>query len=265
MNAFDSMTHIREVGLYSTRYTKQGAIVQDSRRMLQKLSSGVTIGELQEDVLGGVVIPQKSRNTRRHIWSAFTYRFLTDSPRWVINDLIAAGRDQDSTKLLSLNYLYFCLRDQFTFDFVTRVVWPNRATPNFVLSPHDVLSFLDIASETQQHIKRWSTSTRSKLASAVLSGLRDFNVLHGVQRKRVTIPDLPPSTAAHIVHLLISTGVKSNEVLDAPHWQLFLRSQDSMVELLRRDATSLGFKFGRAGDSIAFDTPAQWSDSDAII
>lgn len=265
MNAVDSKTHICEAGLYSTRYTKQGALVQESRRMLQKLSTGATIGELRDGVLGGVVIPQKSRNTRRHIWSAFTYRFLTDGPRWVLDDLVSASRDPDGTRLLSLNYLYFCLRDQFTFDFVTRVVWPNRETPNFSLSRHDVLSFLDTASETQVRIKRWSTSTRSKLASTVLSGLRDFNVLQGVQRKRVSIPDLPPITAAHIVRLLISTGVKNNEVLDAPHWQLFLRNQDSIFELLRRDAAGLGLKLERVGSGIVVETPSQWSDFDALI
>ena len=85
---------IREVSLYSTRYTKQGALVQETRRILQELSTGVTLPEVRDNVLDGGVVPQKSRNTRRHIWSAFTYRFLTDNPGWVIDDLISAARNQ---------------------------------------------------------------------------------------------------------------------------------------------------------------------------
>jgi hypothetical protein len=256
---------IREVTLYSTRYTKQGALVQETRRILQELCTGVTLREVRDNVLGGSVIPQKSRNTRRHIWSAFTYRFLTDSPRWVINDLISAASDQDGKKLLSLNYLYFCLRDQLTFDFVTNVIWPNRATPNFLLSRHDVLSFLDVASETQPHVKRWSTSTRSKLASMVLSALRDFQVLEGSQRKRVSIPALPPSTVVHLMRILYCSGLKRDEVFDAPHWQLFLRSQDSILDLLRTDPDTWGIKFERIGGSIVFETPHEWNDPNAII
>ena len=256
---------IREVSLYSTRCTKQGALVQETRRILQELCTGVTLREVRDNVLSGVVIPQKSRNTRRHIWSAFTYRFLTDSPRWVINELISAASDQDGTKLLSLNYLYFCLRDQFTFDFVTNVVWPNRATPNFLLSRYDVLSFLDLASETQLHVKRWSTSTRSKLASMVQSALRDFQVLQGSHRKRVSIPALPPSTVVHLMRILYSSGLKRDEVFDAPHWQLFLRNQDSILDLLRTDPDTWGIKFERIGGSIVFETPHDWNDPNAVI
>jgi len=40
----------------------------------------------------------------------------------------------------------------------------------------------------------------------------------------------------------------------------FLRSQDSLLDLLRTDASTWGFKFERLGRSIVFETPHEWKD-----
>jgi hypothetical protein len=265
MNSVQPSTNIRDESLYSTRYTKQGALVEETRRLFRQLSTGRSIDALRDDVLCGSVISQKSRNTRRHIWSAFTCRFLTAVPQWALRDLISAGEEHNASTLLSLNYLYFCLRDRFTFDLVTELIWTNAGNSSYTLDQHNVMSFLDQASEAQQQIARWSSRTRSKLASMVLSALTQFGVLEGTRRKRVRIPDLPPSTIRHVLRLLTWRGVSSRELLEAPEWRVFLRTQESLLNLLRTSNQAVGISVERTGDVVVIETPQEWRDFSALI
>lgn len=259
MHLRDFGVEIRDLGPYSTRYTKQGALLQESRRIFQAFSAGTTIQEVREGVLAGRILHQGSWNTRRHIWSAFQYRFLTGTPTWVLDELVIAATSQDQSRLTSLSYLYFCLRDRLTFDFVTKVIWPGTTTANFSLDRNAVLSFLDAATEQQPHIRRWTMSTRSKLGSMLLSGLREFGVLEGANKKRISLPTLPSSTAAHLLRLLISKGLPPSDIVDTPEWQLFLQTGDKALESLRADAPLFGIKLTRSEKAFMVELPPEWS------
>jgi len=259
MHVHDFRVEIRDLGPYSTRYTKQGALLQASRRILQAFSAGATTQEIREGVLAGKILHQGSWNTRRHIWSAFQYRFLTGTPTWVLNELVIAATSQDQSRLTSLSYLYFCLRDRLTFDFVTKAIWPNTNTVNFSLDRNDVLTFLDTATEQQPQVRRWTMSTRSKLGSMLLSGLREFGVLEGANKKRISFPPLPSSTAAHLLRLLVSMGLPPSDIVDAPEWHLFLRTGNVALESLRPDASLFGIKLTRSENAFMVELPPEWS------
>jgi hypothetical protein len=265
MHVNDSRGEIRDLGPYSTRYTKQGALLQESRRILQAFSAGATTPEVREGVLAGRILHQGSWNTRRHIWSAFQYRFLTRTPSWVLNELVIAATSPDDSRLTSLNYLYFCLRDHLTFDFVTDAIWPSKSKVNFSVDGNHVLTFLDTATEQQPQVGRWTMSTRSKLGSMLLSGLREFGALEGTSKKRISVPPLPSSTTAHLLRLLIARGLPPSDIVDAPEWHLFLRTGDVALESLRTDAPSFGIKLTRSENTFMVEIPPEWSAPHADV
>ena len=104
-----------------------------------------------------------------------------------------------ATNLFSLLYLHYALRDRLTFDFVTEVLWNKGYQTRPAISRNDVLDLLDAKAPEHPEIGRWSESSRVKLAGNMLSALRDFGVLEGIQKKFLVRPSLPLSTAKHLL------------------------------------------------------------------
>ena len=157
-------------------------------------------------------------------------------------------------------YLLYCLRDHLSFDFITRWIWPRWNVGQTLVSPEDLLDYLDQASETQPQISRWSESSRRKLSTSILTALRDFGLLKGVQKKEVVKPALPPATAETVVHLLTVEGRRGTEVLKDPIWRLFLLSSNEVAHTLLQLAQEKHIRFEKAGDTVVLETPEEWSD-----
>ena len=224
------------------------------------------IADVRRQVLTGSLLPQRSRNTRRHIWTAINRRYLSLLPNWAVNDLAVSARDfPNNRSLISLIYLHFCLRDRLTYDFVTRVVWRHWLQNRLNISREDVLSFLDEAAGEHPQIRVWSTSSRLKLAGNVLTALRDFGLLGGVQRKLIIKPDLPVATVEHLVRLEATEGLKGVEVLQSSDWKLFLRTENEVAELLQKLSSPGGIRFERVGTTVLLNTPPEWTDTNDKI
>src|SRR5437879_5743276 len=214
-----AVPHFRDQGPYSARNTSKGALVNEASHILGRPSGDRSLQEIRNEALVGSLLPQKSRNTRRHIWTAINRRYCADKPAWVIDNLSAAAREHPhSSGFVSLLYLHFALRDSLTYDFVTRAVWTRWLQNQLQISREDVLSFLDEASKDQPQIQTWSSSSRLKLAGNVLTALRDFGVLQGVQRKVISKPDLPLGTAEHLLRVLTGEGLKGADLLRCSDW-----------------------------------------------
>ncbi len=254
--------NFRDKGPYSSRNTSKGALVGETARVLNELLQTEAIAEVRRHVLTGSLLPQRSRNTRRHIWTAINRRYLSLMPNWAVNDLADSARSfPNNRSLISLIYLHFCLRDRLTYDFVTRVVWQHWLQNRLNISRDDVLSFLDDAAAEHSQIRVWSTSSRLKLAGNILTALRDFGVLEGVQRKLIIKPDLPALTAEHLVRLEATEGLRGAEVLKSSDWKLFLRRENEVAELLQRLSSPRGIRFERVGTTVLLDAPPEWTDT----
>ena len=119
-----SAVNFRDKGPYSSRNTSKGALVNEIAKVLNELLRTDVIADVRRQALTGSLLPQRSRNTRQHIWTAINRRYLNLMPNWAVNDLAGSARGfPNNRSLISLIYLHFCLRDRLTYDFVTRVVW----------------------------------------------------------------------------------------------------------------------------------------------
>jgi hypothetical protein len=96
---------------------------------------------------------------------------------------------------------------------------------------------------------KWRESTRIKLAGNVLSALRDFGVLTGVQRKKLIRPVVALEVVLHLCRLLDAEGLRGRSLLEAPDWRLFLWDIQDTSLALARLAQRGDIRFERSGAS----------------
>jgi hypothetical protein len=253
---------LRDLGPYSARNTSKGALLEESYQIVGALASGLPPEEVRKQAHEGQILRQKARLSRTTIWKRVHFRLLAHGLQWVVEALKtaqAAGRY--SPEFVSVVYLLYCLRDHLTFDFITRWIWPRWNAGQTVVSPEDLLDYLDQASETQPQIRRWSETSRRRLSTSILAALRDYGLLKGVRKKEVVKPGLPLSTAETVVRVLTVEGRRGSEVLEDATWRLFLLSPNEVAHTMLQLAQERRIRFEKAGDTVVLETPEEWSAS----
>jgi hypothetical protein len=246
----------RDTGPVSARNSSKGALVAEAHAVFRALASGKRLAEVRAACLSGKLFRQSARETRRHIWQCLHWRYFAwNPPRWVLADLSDAAKgDVTDRRFVGLAYLHYARRDQLTFDFVTNGLWERWKHKTSDVRRDDVLDFLaDYAS--RDAVKKWRESTRKKLAGNVLSSLRDFGLLTGVQRKSLQRPVAVPEVALHLCRLLHAEGLRGRTLLEARDWRLFLWEPHDTSFALAQLAQRGEIRFERSGRTVVLDVP----------
>ena len=246
------LAQLRDVGQFSSRNTSKGALLNEAFLLFKAMrENGSTVAELRESALRGQAFPRASFENRQRIWDCIHYRYFAPGITWVSSGLAAAtAQGVGSPDFVSLAYLYFGLRDHLTFALVTEVLWERWHARSLSISVADVLSFLDGESRNHSSIKKWSPSTRTKVAQSNLAALRDFGVLHGVYSKQIQRPTVSPETVFHLLCVLLAEGRHGRAVIEARDWRLFLWSEDDAAKALADLAQRRWIRFERGGRTV---------------
>jgi hypothetical protein len=246
------LAQLRDVGGFSSRNTSKGALLNEAFLLFKAMrENGSTVADLRESALRGQAFPRASFENRQRIWDCIHYRYFTCGITWVSTSLAAATvPGVGSPDFVSLAYLYFSLRDHLTFALVTEVLWERWRTRSLAISVADVLEFLDGESKNHPAIKKWSPSTRTKVAQSTLAALRDFGVLHGIYSKQIQRPAVSPETVFHLLCVLLAEGRHARAVIEAPDWRLFLWSEDDAAKALAELAQRRWIRFERGGRTV---------------
>ncbi|WP_301663207.1 BrxA family protein [Methanoculleus frigidifontis] len=235
-----------------------GALLRESEKVFALLSAGEPLENIREQATNGTLFSQKALLSRKRFWNMLSVRYF-QLPDWVINDLIGAYRvAPHSAEFTSLLYVHYALRDHLTFDFITQRLWSKWNSHQLDVSPDDILKMLDESAESEPQIATWTDATRERLSTIILSSLRDFGVLSGKQKKRLTKPVLPLFVVEHILHILTAEGVRGNTVLKDPIWRLFLCTDDEIAHYLQQLGLNRRIHFERVGETVVLQTPAEW-------
>lgn len=247
----------RDLGAFSSRNASKGALVAEAHAVFRAFDRCTPLENLRQQCLQGTLLRQRARETRRRIWEAIHWRFfLWRPPQWVLTDLAeAAGDDSSFSRFVGLAYLHFARRDRLTFEFVTGKLWEMWQNKTLEVRRDDVLDFLAVWAEQYPKIRTWRENTRKKLAGNMLSALRDFGLLKGVQRKAIQQPAVSGEVALHLCRLLYGEGLRGRAVLEARDWRLFLWGQNEAAEALVRLAQTGKLRFERSGKTVVLEVP----------
>ena len=243
---FESLRKVRDKTQLSGR--NKSSFVREFSTIFHALSNGLPIENLREEIFEGKLFFHSSYNTRRGIWNHFHRRFIVFNNDWVIQSLVVASKDGiNSSSFLSLSYLYYVLRDRFTFNFVTGPLWERWKKHIVSIDREDVRSFLEKESENNTIIDRWHDRTKRNVASNILTALRDFGVLRGVQRKRIQHPTISSETVYHLLCILMAEGLRGQSIIEALDWRMFLWSEADIANALNELSIRRWIEFEKTG------------------
>lgn len=132
-------------------------------------------------------------------------------------------------------------------------LWPLWKAGTRDVRRDDVIDFLAESANGQP--VRWRESTRVKLAGNVLSALRDFGLLTGVQRKTLQRPVVDPEVVLHLCRLLDAEGLRGRALLEARDWRLFLWDIQDTSHALAELAQRGELRFERSGRTVVLEVP----------
>jgi len=245
----------RDIGPVSTRNSSKGALLAEAQSIFRAFGGSTSLSKLREQCLQGSILRQPARETRNRIWKAVHWRFFAwNPPRWVLTELAEAAGEASSAVFVGLAYVHYARRDRLTFDFVSGWLWSRWKEGIRTVGRADVMDFLREATGGHGDWK-WRESTRKKVAGNLLSALRDFGLLTGVQRKTLQRPVVAPEVVLHLCRLLDAEGLRGRALLEACDWRLFLWDIQDVSHALAKLAQRGELRFERSGPTVVLEVP----------
>lgn len=246
-----NLSEARDQSPFSSRNTSKGALVEEAHAVFRAINEGLTVGEARIAIRDGEILRKASYETRQRIIDLLTYRYFWTGGEWSVQSLAKATEaGARSPAFLSLAYLYYALRDRFTFEFVVGPVWERWRNRSTSITQADLLQFLEQQAAKEGQIKKWRESTRVKLASNTLTALREFGLLRGIYSKQVQKPVIAPETTFHLLCILLAEGQDGRSIVEARDWRLFLWSESEVAQALGELSQKRWIRFEKSGRTV---------------
>ena len=246
-----SLGNLRDNGPFSARLSQKSSLKREVYALFKKATFPLSTEYLKGLALDENVLSKRAWETRRSIWNAINWRYLTGAPSYV-GTLIkkASNKGIDSPEFLSASYLFFCLRDRLVFETVTELLWSRWQQHVTSISREEILGFMESLGKNNPPMTAWSTATKNKLASNILTSLRDFGILRGLQKKYIQKPLLADEIAFQLLRILFAEGKRGYAVILSDDWKLFLLAETEVAGLLARMSQRGWIRFERAGRTV---------------
>lgn len=250
------LRQLRDQPPLSSRLTMAGALVHETYELFQTFPDFMEVAAIREAIIDRDLLHKASFNRRRTVWLALLHRYLSPVPQWVGAGMVqATNHGNQSPEFLSLAYLYFALRDRFTFQFITNVIWPTWQEGGIRLTQRDVMRFILDLADIDRNANGWSETTKKRLASSLLSSLRDFGLLKGTATKTIQRPPVALDTVYHLLAILWAEGKTGREIISAPDWRLFLWAETDVVQALGQLDQQGWVQFEKSGQTVMLQLP----------
>jgi hypothetical protein len=248
-------SHSREVlRPYTTRLQKGGALVSDMRRILLEWNGTPDCGER---IVRTNVLSSPSRYRALDVVTrTFMPRFVdSDPPRlWrPVRLLEQAGWSQAA--LLPIHYYAAAAAEPLLWDFVVEILAERHAKGHQEVHVTDVLRFLDRSQDARFQVKRWSKEVSIRVARGLLASLRDFGVLAGAVKKRISPLYLPLESFAFVARIRYELGIRGHSALQDRCWQLYFLAETSVERLFLEAHQEKLLTYLAAGSVIRLEFP----------
>ena len=249
-----SLSQIRDIGVLSSTLSSKGPLIDESYLILQAYREGVNIRGFRDEVVHGQILPHTSYHTRRTIWNHVFKRYFRHRNGWVIRRLRESTYEgKYSIEFLSLAYLYYVLRDRFTFMFVTERLWSIWDSKTISIESNDIREYLEEISDDFIEVTHWRESTKRKLAQNTFRSLTAFGLIKGDKNRSIQQPSISDEAVFHLLCVLWDEGYRGKQLIEAPDWHMFLFSEDNVSYTLNRLSMLGWIGFEKSGSTVMID------------
>jgi len=192
---------------YTTRLQKGGALVAEMRRLVLEWDDKPDC--LNRLVEANVLSLPSQRRTRDVITRTFVPRFVRSHPPdlWrPVSVVERAGWSRES--LLPIHYYAAASAEPLLWDFAAEFLTDRAARGLPEVRTDDAVRFIWLASSDYFPDGRWSPTVSLKVARGLLAALRDFGILAGTGKKRITPIYLPTESFAFLARLRQVVGIR---------------------------------------------------------
>ncbi len=240
-------------GLLTSRLLKGGAVLGDTRRVVElweaALSPGTNLERLSTENLLG-----KSSRSRLNdlLFKVIRPRYVDTGPH-VLPAL--QGLLTDHQAFVDACYYETSRADGLLAAFAEGPLWCWWREGRLAIDVDDALVWLRQLA-VQGEVPVWTDSVQTRTAQGLLSTLRDFGILKGVlrgQKKEIASPSLSPRGFAYVAWREHEQGASSRALVTSAVWRRWLLDDDHVEDLFMQAARSGFLRVSRAGSAVRID------------
>lgn len=233
---------------YSSRIIKAGALLADTMLLLSHWDAFISPAVNLERIRNQNVLAKASRSRVDDILAIFRQRYLSDPE--VVGALSVLTQAHVRMEIVRpLLYFHSCQSDRLLHDVVTRVLEPKWTAGGLEVDTPELERVLSRWVADGLTVGEWSPPTTRRVAHGLLATLRDFGVLEGAARKRLTHPYLPPEALSYVALCLQRIGLRGRVLVESPEWRLFFLNPDA-VERLFVECQQRGLLYYQAAGTV---------------
>jgi hypothetical protein len=217
--------------IYSSKIIKAGALLADTKTLLARLDTAVSeqvnLDRLQrENVLG-----KASRSRVEDVLTMFRQRFLGEE--CVTKALVVlAQKHVPAATLDRILYFHAAQADRLLHDTVIEILLPLRLRGITQIDVLEIQRPLKKWVEAGKTRGKWSEPTIIRIAQGLLSALRDFGVLQGAVKKRISPAYLPVAVFAYLAFYFKQHQPSGAKLVELPDWKLFFLPPEGVERFL---------------------------------
>jgi hypothetical protein len=241
--------------VYTSRIIKAGALLADSKTLLSAWDGSATVGDNLDRCRRENVFGKASRSRVEDILAVFRQRFLDDAS--VASALVTLVKGRLPAEALDrLLYFHAAQSDRLLHDAVTCYLYPRQAEGLQEVRTGEVQAALLKWGRQGLTAGQWSESTALRIAQGLLSALRDFGVLAGAVKKRISPAYLPVKAFAYLAFYLRQRQASAARLIDHPDWRLFFLTREGVERSLVEAHQAGLLEYHAAGSVVRLEFPA---------
>jgi len=206
--------------LYTSKILKATALVNDTSIFLSAWDNEKTKEQNLKIIRQENLLNKKSRSRVNDILNIFQQRFLFNDD--VIRSLSYLQKKGTSKELmLPLLYYFTARNDLLLHDFVIAFLTPLYDSGHREIPISLAETTLRKWDEEGKTAGKWSDETIINVAQHALATLRDYHILEGAVKKRISPLFVPDQAFAYVALFMSNSGINGERLINNSEWRLF--------------------------------------------
>lgn len=205
---------------YTSRIIKASALIPDTKILLKEWDLSLSVAENMARMRELNLFGKTSRSRIDDILTIFRQRYFDDP---AVGGMLVTLTQQGapSAWIDPLLYFFSAQNDAVLRDIVVEVLYPRMQVGYDDVSVEMVTRAIRTWVAEGKTTTPWGDKTILRVAQNSLAALRDFGILEGKARKRITPFYLPTPAFALTAHWLQGRLRSGERVLHSEEWKLF--------------------------------------------